>query len=243
MKKFIILAISLFMSFNAYSQLNTDIRVPLLGEKAPSFKAISTQGEITFPPDNINKWKILFSHPADFTPVCTSEIWELASMQNDFSELNAKIYVISTDGLNSHIQWVKSIESIEYKNNKPSKIKFPLISDSDLKVSKLYGMLHPYTSSTQNVRGIFIIDPDNYIRFIAFYPNNIGRNIDEIKRVLVALQETNSHRTLTPVNWKQGDDVLIHSPASIEESDKMITNNDPDYYSYTWYMWFKKMNK
>lgn len=230
----------LIIGTSLFAQQSKEFRIPSLNETAPSFKAQSTMGDINFPDDYFNKWKIIFSHPADFTPVCTSEIWELAQSQEDFAKLNTKILVISTDGINSHIEWVKSLESMEYKNRRPVKINFPLISDVNMSISKLYGMQHPYMNSTLNVRGVFIISPDNHIQFIAFYPSNIGRNIDEIKRTLTALQESYSKNVMTPVNWQKGDDYLIPPPKSIKESEKFAGKNDSDFYSYTWYMWFKK---
>lgn len=239
--KYSIYILAIFISMNLFAQLNEDIKIPTLNQSAPSFTARSTMGEIKYPEDYYGKWRIIFSHPADFTPVCTSEIWELAQMQKEFEQLNTKIIVISTDGLNSHIQWIDAIEKLEYKGIKPVKINFPLISDVNMQISKLYGMQHPYLNSTQNVRGVFIISPDNRIQFIAFYPSSVGRNTDEIIRVLQALQLTYTQRFLTPVNWKKGEDCMIASPKTIQESDEMKAKNNSDYYSYNWFMWFMKM--
>jgi peroxiredoxin 2/4 len=239
MKKYIPLAL-LLITLNLYSQTENDVRIPVIGQRAPAFIANTTQGEINFPNDYFDKWKILFSHPADFTPVCTSEILELSYLQDKFEDLNTKILVISTDGINSHLEWIKSIESISYKDRKPVKINFPLIADLNMTISKQYGMIHPYISSNHNVRGVFIIDPKNKIRAIFFYPMNIGRNFDEILRTLAALQKADSDDILTPANWTKGCDVLLPSPKNPEESEKMKAKNDPDYYSLNWYMWFKK---
>jgi len=230
-------------SMYVFAQSKKDVSIPSLNEAAPAFTAISTQGEVKYPNDFYNKWVIIFSHPADFTPVCTTEIWELAHHQDEFANLNTKLIVISTDGLNSHLEWIKSIESLEYKGMKPTKIKFPLISDVNMSISKMYGMQHPYENSTQNVRGIFIISPKGYIQYIAFYPSYVGRNINEIIRVLTALQESYVNDVLTPVNWQKGDDYLLLPPKSIEMSEKMKEKNDPNFYNYNWYMWFKKNNK
>lgn len=240
MKKFLLLSFLVFLYYANSEEIKKELRMPSLNELAPSFTAQSTEGTINFPNDFFDKWVIIFSHPADFTPVCTSEIWELSHMQEDFEKLNTKIMVISTDGLNAHMEWIKSIESMEYKDRKPAKVKFPLISDVNMTISKIYGMQHPYTNTTQNVRGVFIISPDDHIQYIAFYPSNIGRNMDEIKRVLVALQESHEKNVLTPVNWKKGDDYLLYAPLTRESAEKLKAQNDPNLYSYAWYMWFKK---
>jgi peroxiredoxin (alkyl hydroperoxide reductase subunit C) len=222
-------------------QQKDESRIPLIGEAAPAFEANSTNGSIKFPDDYFSKWKILFSHPADFTPVCTSEILELAAMQDEFDKLNAAILVISTDGLNSHIEWVRSIEALTYNDKKTSKIKFPLISDAGLEISKKYGMLHSASHDTRDIRGVFIIDPDNTIQAMFFYPATVGRNLEEIKRTLLALQTHDKYNVLTPANWKPGGEVLIPSPASIKEAEKLKEKNDPSLRQIEWYMWFKKL--
>ena len=216
-------------------------RIPLIGEQAPKFTAESTIGTITFPDDNNSKWTILFSHPADFTAVCSSEILELAALQDDFEKLNTRLMVISTDAVSSHIEWVKSLEAIKYKDRESIKIKFPLISDKSMEISKKYGMVHSYSSTTKDVRGVFIVDPDNKIEAIFFYPMNVGRNIEEIKRTLVALQTAVKNNVLMPANWKPGQDVMIPSPKTSVEADKMVKKNNPELYNLTWYMWFKKL--
>ncbi|MEI6575413.1 MAG: peroxiredoxin [Bacteroidota bacterium] len=217
------------------------LRIPLIGEEAPSFVAKSTLGEIKFPQDYFAKWKIIFSHPADFTPVCSSEILELAKLQEDFRKLNTQILVISTDGLNSHMEWVNSLESIEYKKGPKMKINFPLIADDQLEISKKYGMIHPSYSDKKDIRGVFIIDPENKIRSIFFYPSTTGRNFDEIERTLIAMQNSDKDNVLTPADWHPGDDVLLPAPANKNDAEKMQQKNDPRFYSYAWYLWFKKM--
>jgi peroxiredoxin 2/4 len=231
----------LFTVSQVFSQQNKEIRIPLIGETAPSFTAESTRGKITFPDDFYGKWKILFSHPAAFTPVCTSELIELAGMQSDLDKMNTKVVVISTDGLNSHLAWVKSIETIRYKGNDPVKVNFPLISDNGLEVSRKYGMIHSYSSSTRDIRGVFIIDENDKIRAIFFYPMNVGRNMDEIKRTLIALQTADGKNILTPANWQPGTDVFIPSPKTEEDANKLAEKNDPNLKEITWYMWFKKL--
>jgi peroxiredoxin 2/4 len=238
-----ILAITILLSLFSYhliAQDNKETRIPLLGETIPSFTAHSTKGNIKFPDDYFGKWKILFSHPSDFTPVCTSELLELAYLQTDFNELNTALLVISTDGLNSHLEWIKSMESIEYKNHKNVKIDFPLISDAGLEISKKLGMLHPYSNSTKDIRGVFIVDPENKIQAMFFYPSTIGRNVEEIKRTLTALQTGEKYSCLTPANWKPGEDVLMPTPQTMDEAMKLRNKKDPNLKEITWYMWLKK---
>jgi peroxiredoxin (alkyl hydroperoxide reductase subunit C) len=239
--KTIIFTLILGLSLQLTAQDIENYRIPFLGEKAPSFTATSTQGEIDFPQDFYGKWKIIFSHPADFTPVCTSEILALAALQDELKKMNTDIIVISTDGINSHIEWIKSIESIDYNGMGLQKIDFPLVSDANLEVSRKYGMVEAHSGRTSNIRGVFIVDPDNKIQSINFYPVNIGRNLDEMIRTLQALQVSEKHDVLTPVNWTMGDRVLIPAPETIEEAEKLKLKNDPDLEMITWYMWLKKI--
>jgi peroxiredoxin (alkyl hydroperoxide reductase subunit C) len=218
-----------------------NFRIPLIGESAPSFTAESTNGTINFPNDFGRKWKILFSHPQDFTPVCSTEILQLASMQEEFDKLGIKLLVLSTDNLETHVQWKKSMETLEFENKGSVKIKFPIADDENHSISKLYGMIHPASNTTQAVRGVFIIDPDNIIQAIYFYPHNVGRNTDELIRMVTALKTTASGKVLTPVNWKAGNDLLVPIPPKTDETGKTLV---PDgYYSPIWYLWFKKASQ
>jgi peroxiredoxin (alkyl hydroperoxide reductase subunit C) len=244
MKKILLLLITALFVTQLWSQSvssskeDRNFRIPLIGEKAPSFTAESTNGEIKFPDDFGRKWKILFSHPADFTPVCSTEIIQLASMQEQFDKLGIKIAVISTDNLETHVQWKKSMESLILKNNEAVKIKFPLVEDNDKSISKLYGMIHPESNTTKAVRGVFIIDPDNVIQAIYFYPSRVGRNTDELLRTITALQTTSTGDVLTPVNWKAGNDVLVPIPPKTDPAGKPLVPEG--FYSPIWYLWFKK---
>ena len=223
---------------NAQNKSNSQLYI---GMPAPEFKAQSTMGEINFPYDYYNKWKILFSHPADFTPVCTSEIIALAEKQEEFKKLRTALLVVSTDGLNSHIEWVKSMEGMSRIGKEGVKIGFPIIADVNLDVVKKYNMMKQDTTDRHSVRSVVFIDPENKIRAVFVYPDIIGRNIDEILRTLEALQLADKENVLTPANWKADDDVLIRSPKSMEDAEKLRLQNKPDLYSYTWYMWFRKM--
>jgi len=227
------------VSVNLFSQESTVSRIPMLGEKAPSFVAESTNGKINFPDDYFGKWKIIFSHPAAFTPVCSTELIELAFLQDEFKKLNTSIIVVSTDGLNSHIEWINSLESINYKDKGKVDIKYPLVSDKLMDISKKYGMIHPNYSEVKDIRGVFIIDPEDRIRSIMFYPNETGRNIDEIMRTVLALQNSDKNSVLTPANWQPGDDVLLKSPTSETKVEKYKENESSSNYSYAWYLLFK----
>jgi peroxiredoxin (alkyl hydroperoxide reductase subunit C) len=217
-----------------------NFRIPLIGESAPSFTAESTNGTINFPDDFGAKWKILFSHPADFTPVCSTEILQLAKMQDEFDKLGIKLIVVSTDELETHLQWKKSMEALKLNNEQSVKIKFPLVDDDKRVIAKMYGMIHPASNSTRDVRGVFIIDPNNVIQAIYFYPSNIGRSTDELLRMVTALQIASADKVLMPVNWKAGNDVLIPIPPKTDAEGKPIDLDG--YYSPVWYLWFKKVN-
>ncbi|NCC74734.1 MAG: peroxiredoxin, partial [Sphingobacteriia bacterium] len=173
--------------------------IPRIGEPAPAFKAVTTQGEINFPSDYKGRWVVLFSHPADFTPVCTSEFMTFASMEKEFKELNTDLVGLSVDGLYSHIAWLRTIkEKIQYKGMKNVEVKFPLIEDITMEVANLYGMLQPGESNTKAVRAVFFIDPKGIIRTIIYYPLSLGRNFDEIKRVLIGLQTADKFNVALP---------------------------------------------
>jgi peroxiredoxin 2/4 len=224
-----------------YSQPARTGTGPITSGYAPAFTAVSTMGKINFPEDYFTKWKILFSHPADFTPVCTTEIMALAGMQEDFKKLNTALIVISTDGLNSHIEWVKSIEEISIEGKAPVKIDFPIVSDADYSISRNYGILQSDSTKQRDIRSVYIIDPENKIRAMFYYPNAVGRNIEEIKRTLIALQTNDKYDVMTPANWHQGEDVLMKSPATIKEAENLKAKNNPKLTEIAWYLWLRKL--
>ncbi len=216
-------------------------RMPLIGEKAPSFKAETTQGPINFPEDYKGKWVIFFSHPADFTPVCTTEFMTFASMQDEFKALNAELLGLSIDSTFSHIAWARTInEKIEYRGMKNVEVKFPIISDLTMEVAKKYGMLQPSASTTQAVRAVFIMDPEAAIRAILYYPLSNGRNMEEIKRLLLAMQHTDEHKVATPANWQPGDDVIIPPPGSCGAARERVEKAGKDYECLDWFLCLKK---
>lgn len=225
---------------SAFSNEDRNFRIPLIGEKAPSFTAETTNGDINFPADYGSSWKILFSHPKDFTPVCSTEILELAHLQDQFDKLGVKLVVVSTDKLDTHIQWKKALEMLKLNNRDAVKIKFPFVDDENIVISKQYGMIHPETNTTRDVRGVFIIDPKNVIQAIYFYPMSVGRNTDELLRMINALQLTAKEKVLTPANWKEGKDVLVHTPPKIDS--KSPKTEMTGYYNPAWFLWYKKSN-
>ena len=244
-QKITIIALLCFFAIQAWAQETGKSHVPMIGDVAPAFTAESTTGTVYFPEDFGNKWKIIFCHPADFTPVCSSELLELGSMQKDFKDLGVKLIVLSTDNVDTHEQWVKSLETVKYNNQDLVDITFPLVDDKSHDIARKYGMIHPNTNSTKDVRGVYFIGPDNKIRAMLFYPMNIGRNTAEIKRMVQALQTADQANVLTPANWQPGGDVMIPytGGATANSASDPGVGSDPNLYQLTWYMTFRKMEK
>ena len=215
-------------------------RIPMLGETAPNFKSQTTNGELEFPGDFGASWKILFSHPGDFTPVCTSEIMHLSKMQDEFAVLGVKIAVISTDDLSTHYQWKQSMENDLVEITGSGKIEFPIIADVNGEISEKYGMLQHTEGQIKDARGVFIIDPSNEIRSVNFYPLDVGRNMEEIKRVVAALQTSEKEEVLMPVNWKEGEDVLMKRQPYTEAELKANPALANKYYRVGINLWYKK---
>ena len=215
-----------------------NFRIPLIGEEAPSFTTETTAGTINFPLDFGSNWKIIFSHPMDFTPVCSTELIELANLQDEFERLGVKIITVSTDPLETHKQWKKVLEQIDYKEYPRQKINFPIVDDSNLVIAKLYGMIHRESDNNRDVRGVFIIDPDNKIRAEFFYPMEVGRNMNEILRSVIALQTTERNNIMTPANWNNGNDVLV--PFPLKANMAKINTESGEYYQLSWFLIFKK---
>ena len=215
-------------------------RLPLIGDKAPAFTALTTNGTINFPDDYRGSWVLFFSHPSDFTPVCTTEFMTMASMKEEFKEMNVSLLGLSVDSLYSHIAWIRKIEELEWKGMKNVKIDFPVIADLNTKVSTLYGMLQPNVSSTQAVRAVFIIDPEGIIRSIVYYPLTTGRNFHEIKRMIQALQKSDETHNSTPANWQPGDDLIISTPITVAAAEAGMASAKEDEYALDWFLRFKK---
>ncbi len=198
----------------------------LINQEAPDFEADTTQGRIKFHEWIGDSWAVLFSHPKDFTPVCTTELGYMAKLQPEFDKRNVKIIAVSVDATGDHEKWADDIE--ETQGARPT---YPMIGDDDFKVSKLYGMLPADTSGdaksrtpadNQTVRNVFVIGPDKKVKLVLVYPMSTGRNFDEVLRVIDSLQLTAKHKVSTPVNWKQGDDVIIGGAVSNDEAKELF---------------------
>lgn len=186
-------------------------QMPRIGDKAPDFEAVTTTGKLKFSEYNKGSWVILFSHPADFTPVCTTEMSGFAMEKDFFAKHQTKLLGLSIDSIHSHIAWVNAVHE-----KTGVLFEFPIIADIDMSVSKLYGMLQPGESETAAVRAVLIIDPEGKVRLLMYYPLNVGRNMEEIKRALVALQTSDDNKCAMPLNWKPGEKVIVPAPKTVE---------------------------
>jgi peroxiredoxin (alkyl hydroperoxide reductase subunit C) len=222
--------------------MENSYRMPLIGDKAPEFHALTTQGDINFPKDYHGRWVVFFSHPADFTPVCTTEFITFASMMNEFKALDTELIGLSIDSIYSHIAWLRRIKELAWKDMKHVEVTFPLIADITMEVAKQYGMLHPSASGTQTVRAVFIIDPEGIIRAILYYPASTGRNIHEIKRMIIALQQADRENIATPANWIPCEDVILPPPGTCGAASDRIENLKGDVYCVDWFLCFQQAN-
>ena len=197
------------------------MQMPRIGDPAPDFTAVTTAGTLKFSDYNADSWVILFSHPADFTPVCTTEMSAFAQNLDWFKERNPKLMGLSIDSVHAHLAWVNNV-----RKNTGVYFDFPIIADLDMKVSQLYGMLHPGQSNTAAVRAVFIIDPEGIVRLLMYYPLNVGRNMAEIKRALTALQTADVCDCALPVDWQPGDKAIVPPPKTLEEMQERIENTE-----------------
>ena len=209
--------------------MNDDcIKMPLIGDVAPSFTASTTNGTIKFPHDYLGHWVVFFSHPSDFTPVCTTEFIEFQRNITEFNRMNTKLLGLSVGALSSHLAWLDAIE----KMPDGIKINFSLIDDLNMKIARQYGMIHPHMSDTSAIRAVFIIDPHHIIRAIMYYPATLGRNTDEIKRALIGLQVADRFHVAVGANWMPGAPALTPSPATAKQM-RQSTQNNPWFIKYT----------
>ena len=204
--------------------MDQENRMPLIGDKAPSFEAVTTQGPIKFPEDYAGKWVILFSHPADFTPVCTTEFMTFGSMIDEFKALNTELVGLSVDSIYSHIAWLRKIQELEWNGKKHINVTFPLIEDIRMEVANKYGMIQPGQS-------------------ILYYPLSTGRNFDEIKRIILALQKADADACATPADWRPGDDVIVPTAGSCGVAKERMDNQSENQYCLDWFMCFRKEAK
>lgn len=216
--------------------------MPRIGDEAPAFEAVTTQGKIYFPADFEGKWIILFSHPSDFTPVCTSEFVTFGKMAEEFEQLGCQLVGLSIDGLYSHIAWLRTIhEKIEFNGIKNIEITFPLIADIKMDVAHQYGMVQPNESTTTAVRAVFFIDPKGIIRTIIYYPLALGRNFDEIKRVLIGLQTIDKYNVALPADWRPGRDVIVPTPGTAQAAKERMETKKEGQVCYDWFFCLEKL--
>ncbi|HAG16766.1 MAG TPA: peroxiredoxin [Bacteroidales bacterium] len=195
-------------------------KMPVIGDLAPDFTAVTTKGKIKFSEFAKDKWVVLFSHPADFTPVCTTEMTGFALRKHEFDALNTELMGLSIDSIHSHLAWVQNV-----REKTGVYFDFPIIADIDMKVSKLYGMLQPGESETAAVRAVFFIDPKKKIRLVMYYPLNVGRNMNEILRALDALQVADDKKVALPLDWVRGDKAIVPPPKTLDEMNERIASN------------------
>lgn len=217
-------------------------RMPMIGDPAPAFRAMTTKGKVNFPEDYKGSWVVLFSHPADFTPVCTTEFIGFSKMSDEFEKINTKLLGLSIDSLHSHLAWARNIEGIDLDGNGPVKVKFPIIADISMQVAKKYGMLQT-VAKTQTVRAVFVIDPEGIVRTILYYPMSTGRNLPEILRIVQSLQLHDQEKVSTPANWQPGDEVILGAPLTLEEAEERMSGKDASVRSLEWYLAFKKLGE
>lgn len=199
---------------------NQQFSMPRIGDNAPDFEAVTTKGKIKLSEYAKDKWIVMFSHPADFTPVCTTEMSGFAEHQKEFQAMNTELLGLSIDSIHAHLAWVNNV-----RKNTGVYFDFPIIADIDMKVAKLYGMLQPNESETAAVRAVFFIDPAKKIRLIMYYPLNVGRNMEEILRALEALQISDDYKVALPLNWKKGDKVIVPPPKTLAEMEDRINDD------------------
>ncbi len=214
--------------------MSTDVqsRIPLINEPAPEFQAKSTHGVIKLSDYTAKgKYVLLFSHPADFTPVCTTEFVEFARRSDEFDQLNVQLIGVSVDSIFSHIAWVRDIEELA-----GVKVKFPVIADLDTKVAQAYGLIHAAASDTAPVRAVFAIDPKQTVRAIIYYPQQLGRNIDELIRVFQGLQTIDANSVSVPANWLPGQQVIVPAPATVEDAAKRTNGGGAGLTVERWYL-------
>ena len=211
--------------------------LPRIGDHAPDFSAMTTHHtDFSFSAWQEQHWVVLFSHPADFTPVCATELMAFARLCESFRQRGVKLIGLSVDSIHAHLAWVRNIHD---KMNVT--IPFPMIADADMRIAKLYGMVHPHASSTATVRAVFIIDPKRVIRALVYYPLNVGRNVDEILRLVTALQTTERYACSTPANWREGEKVVVPPPKTLQEVEQSLAESDYEHRDF--YLSLKEIAK
>lgn len=211
--------------------------LPRIGDPAPAFAALTTEGKVDFPGDYHGKWVILFSHPADFTPVCTTEFMTFASMQQEFAAYNTQLLGLSVDGLYSHIAWLQRIkEKIVFRDFKDVDVRFPVIEDVGMNVARKYGMIMPGEDSTKAVRAVFVIDPTGTVRVVIYYPLSLGRNFGELLRIVKALQTADHFGVATPADWEPGEPVVLSAPTSTRAAQERVKEHADGMECTDWFL-------
>lgn len=218
--------------------------LPQLGKPVPAFTAKTTQGEVNFPSDYEGNWVVFFSHPADFTPVCTSEFMTFAHLERDFAALNTKLLGLSIDSLYGHIAWLRTInEKMEYRGWKNVEVKFPLIEDISMDIARQYGMIQPGEASTQAVRAVFIVDPAGILRTMLYYPLSAGRNMQEIIRIIKALQTADAFEVATPADWVPGERVIVPTAGSCGQAKERMDGDMDGVECVDWFFCTKDISE
>ncbi len=215
---------------------------PGIGQCAPSFHAISTQGEINFPGDYQGRWVVLFSYQADFTPICTTELMMFAYEVDDFKKLNVQLIGISCDSIYTHIAWLRKVKELVWKDMKHMEVDIPLITDSSMEITGQYGMLFQDSIGVHTDRTVFVIDPEGKIKACLTYPTSVGRNIQEIKRLVIALIKTEADNAATPADWVPGEDVMLLPPITCLSAAERIEKVNENMYCLDWFIGFKQSN-
>lgn len=202
--------------------MSESVSLPRIGDPAPDFQAVTTfSSNFGFTVWQEQDWVVLFSHPADFTPVCTTELVEFARRHEEFHKRGVKLLGLSVDSIHSHLAWLENI-----KQKMGVTIPYPMVADVDMRISHLYGMIHPGANTTATVRALFVIDPKRVIRALIYYPMNVGRNVDEVLRLVTALQTAEQYSCATPANWKEGEKVVVSPPKTVEEVAERLSHPD-----------------
>ncbi len=210
--------------------------IPRIGDPAPDFTAVTTLSQsMKFSEWQGKSWVVLFSHPADFTPVCTTELTAFARQADEFEKRNVKLIGLSVDSVHAHLAWIENM-----REKLGIEIPYPLIADVDTNVSQLYGMIHPGASGTATVRAVFVIDPKRTIRALIYYPMNVGRNVDEVLRLVIALQIADQHACSTPVDWRPGQKVVVPAPKVVPEIRERLSHKGRDYDVKDFYLSFRE---
>lgn len=216
--------------------------MPMIGDMAPAFHAVTTQGEINFPEDYSGKWVVLFSYEADFTPVCTTEMMTFASMMDEFKEIDTQLIGLSRDSVYTHIAWLRKIKELAWKEIKHADVTIPLISDTSMEIAGQYQIGQPGSCEPRTVRAVFIIDPEGIIRAILCYPVSLGRSVQEIRRMVIALQKSDRDKIATPAGWMPGEDVIMPPPSTCCLAADRMEKVSENMYCLDWFLSFQQSN-